>query len=216
MRKFYNPEIILYYFRIILRNTGYNLDPDPDWDFWPDSSSMNEDPKHWFWRINIPIQGRILNTFSELFLLVFDKVSILAWTVQVVCNNSSCPYSNFMHAECFEVWQESVLNFLKTCGRARFLFVPSVVIFCYFSVQIWYIIHIPVPYPFVRFQVARYGIYVALIHCENKKTAVCTSGRCTVLFLPVLVCFFLLVFNFLLRVLFRFYLPGTGSSVGIV
>ena len=168
MRKFYNPEIILYYFRIILRNTGYNLDPDPDWDFWPDSSSMNEDPKHWFWRINIPIQGRILNTFTELFLLVFDKVSILAWTVQVVCNNSSCPYSNFMHAECFEVWQESVLNFLKTCGRARFLFVPSVVIFCYFSVQIWYIIHIPVPYPFVRFQVARYGIYVALIHCENK------------------------------------------------
>lgn len=39
--------------------------------------------------------------------------------VKVVCNNSSCPYSNFMHAECFEVWQESVLNFLKTCGRAR-------------------------------------------------------------------------------------------------
>ena len=177
---------------------------------------MNEDPKHWFWRINIPIQGRILNTFTELFLLVFDKVSILAWTVQVVCNNSSCPYSNFMHAECFEVWQESVLNFLKTCGRARFLFVPSVVIFCYFSVQIWYIIHIPVPYPFVRFQVARYGIYVALIHCENKKKRGIYLRQMYRTFSTRTGMFFLLVFNFLLRVLFRFYLPGTGSSVGIV
>lgn len=39
--------------------------------------------------------------------------------VKVVCTNTSCPYSKFMHADCFQVWEESVLNFLKTCGRAR-------------------------------------------------------------------------------------------------
>jgi hypothetical protein len=48
-------------------------------------------------------------------------VALLACWLQVVCNNTSCPYSNFMHAECFQMWQETVLNFLKTCGRARFV-----------------------------------------------------------------------------------------------
>lgn len=40
---------------------------------------------------------------------IFD----LSCTVKLICNNSACTQSRFMHRECFEVWQESVLNYLN-------------------------------------------------------------------------------------------------------
>ena len=40
---------------------------------------------------------------------IFD----LSCTVKLICNNTSCTQSRFMHRECFEVWQESVLNYLN-------------------------------------------------------------------------------------------------------
>ena len=43
MTKSYNYDTSLYYFQIVLRNS---LDPDLDWDFWPDRGSMNMDLKH--------------------------------------------------------------------------------------------------------------------------------------------------------------------------
>ena len=39
--------------------------------------------------------------------------------VKVVCNNDQCTRSGVMHRHCFDVWETSVLNYLRSCGRAR-------------------------------------------------------------------------------------------------
>ena len=39
--------------------------------------------------------------------------------VKVVCNNEQCTKSGWMHHYCFQLWEESVLSFLRSCGRAR-------------------------------------------------------------------------------------------------
>ncbi|KAI5703613.1 hypothetical protein M8J75_014017 [Diaphorina citri] len=39
--------------------------------------------------------------------------------VKVSCNNDNCTAGNFMHRECFDHWEQSVLTYLKNCGRAR-------------------------------------------------------------------------------------------------
>lgn len=38
--------------------------------------------------------------------------------VRVSCNNEACSLQ-FMHRECFDQWEEGLLNYLRTCGRAR-------------------------------------------------------------------------------------------------
>nr|CAH7714372.1 unnamed protein product [Callosobruchus chinensis]CAI5858526.1 unnamed protein product [Callosobruchus analis] len=40
-------------------------------------------------------------------------------TVRVTCNNELCTAGRYMHRECFDQWEQSVLAYLKTCGRAR-------------------------------------------------------------------------------------------------
>ena len=40
---------------------------------------------------------------------IFD----ISRTVKLLCSNTSCPLSLFMHAECFEVWQNSLLSLLS-------------------------------------------------------------------------------------------------------
>lgn len=40
-------------------------------------------------------------------------------TVRVTCNNEACLVGRYMHRECFEQWEQTVLAYLKTCGRAR-------------------------------------------------------------------------------------------------
>lgn len=40
-------------------------------------------------------------------------------TVRVICNNEACTAGSFMHRECFDFWEQSVLTYLKSCGRAR-------------------------------------------------------------------------------------------------
>ncbi|KAK9506902.1 hypothetical protein O3M35_008751 [Rhynocoris fuscipes] len=40
-------------------------------------------------------------------------------TVRVTCNNDQCTIGRYMHRECFETWEETVLTYLKSCGRAR-------------------------------------------------------------------------------------------------
>lgn len=40
-------------------------------------------------------------------------------TVRVSCNNEQCPMGRYMHRECFENWEQTVLAYLKGCGRAR-------------------------------------------------------------------------------------------------
>lgn len=40
-------------------------------------------------------------------------------TVRVTCNNELCTAGRYMHRECFDQWEQTVLAYLKTCGRAR-------------------------------------------------------------------------------------------------
>lgn len=39
--------------------------------------------------------------------------------VRVVCNNEACEEGKWMHGDCFGQWQEHVLAYLRSCGRAR-------------------------------------------------------------------------------------------------
>lgn len=39
--------------------------------------------------------------------------------VRVVCSNEHCAAGQYMHAECFESWEQGVLTYLKSIGRAR-------------------------------------------------------------------------------------------------
>lgn len=39
--------------------------------------------------------------------------------IRIVCNNEACQAGNYMHRECFEAWEQHVLNYLKSNGRAR-------------------------------------------------------------------------------------------------
>ncbi|XP_058791124.1 headcase protein [Phymastichus coffea] len=39
--------------------------------------------------------------------------------VKVVCNNENCAQGQFMHRECFDAWEQTILTYLKSCGRAR-------------------------------------------------------------------------------------------------
>lgn len=39
--------------------------------------------------------------------------------VRVVCNNDACTEGNWMHKDCFTMWEQSVLSYLRSCGRAR-------------------------------------------------------------------------------------------------
>ena len=39
--------------------------------------------------------------------------------VKVICNNEACTSGRFMHRECFEAWEETVLSYLRSTGRAR-------------------------------------------------------------------------------------------------
>lgn len=43
----------------------------------------------------------------------------VADAVRVVCNNEACTEGNWMHKSCFESFEDSVLSYLRSCGRAR-------------------------------------------------------------------------------------------------
>lgn len=40
-------------------------------------------------------------------------------SVKVVCNNENCSVGSWMHRFCFESWEQGVLAYLRSCGRAR-------------------------------------------------------------------------------------------------
>lgn len=39
--------------------------------------------------------------------------------VRVMCSNERCTAGQYMHRECFEAWEDGVLTYLKSIGRAR-------------------------------------------------------------------------------------------------
>ena len=47
------------------------------------------------------------------------RMTSLQDVVKVTCNNDSCSVGQFMHRECFDAWEQTVLTYLKSCGRAR-------------------------------------------------------------------------------------------------
>ncbi|XP_076028887.1 hdc homolog, cell cycle regulator [Oratosquilla oratoria] len=51
----------------------------------------------------------------------YEPISLDAPTgcVRVVCNNDQCSVGTLMHGECFTAWENHVLAFLRSCGRAR-------------------------------------------------------------------------------------------------
>ncbi|XP_043065080.1 headcase protein isoform X2 [Drosophila ficusphila] len=51
-------------------------------------------------------------------LIPLNEVS-LADCVRVLCNNENCTAGQYMHRECFEMWEAGVLQTLKANGRAR-------------------------------------------------------------------------------------------------
>lgn len=57
----------------------------------------------------------------KLGTLEFGLISLdnLRDSVRVICNNENCTSGQYMHRECFEAWEEGVLTYLKTIGRAR-------------------------------------------------------------------------------------------------
>lgn len=40
-------------------------------------------------------------------------------TIRVTCNNDNCTTGRYMHRICFDAWEQTVLTYLKSCGRAR-------------------------------------------------------------------------------------------------
>ncbi|XP_018327513.1 headcase protein [Agrilus planipennis] len=56
------------------------------------------------------------NNNNDPMLISLDD---LRDTVRVTCNNEHCTAGRYMHRECFDSWEQSVLAYLKTCGRAR-------------------------------------------------------------------------------------------------
>ncbi len=48
-----------------------------------------------------------------------DLTSPEVEAVKVTCTNEKCPYSSFMHLECFALFEEQVLSFLRGMSRAR-------------------------------------------------------------------------------------------------
>ncbi|XP_002099379.3 headcase protein [Drosophila yakuba] len=51
-------------------------------------------------------------------LIPLNELS-LADCIRVLCNNENCSAGQYMHRECFEWWEASVLQALKSNGRAR-------------------------------------------------------------------------------------------------
>uniref|UniRef100_A0A182NZC1 Headcase N-terminal domain-containing protein n=1 Tax=Anopheles epiroticus TaxID=199890 RepID=A0A182NZC1_9DIPT len=57
------------------------------------------------------------NPFSELGAMI--NLDDLRECVRVQCSNESCTAGQYMHRECFERWEDEVLSYLKSTGRAR-------------------------------------------------------------------------------------------------
>ncbi|BFF93112.1 headcase protein [Drosophila madeirensis] len=55
----------------------------------------------------------------KLDALIAITETSLAECVRVLCNNENCGAGQYMHRECFEVWEAGVLQTLKSSGRAR-------------------------------------------------------------------------------------------------
>jgi headcase protein len=59
--------------------------------------------------------GECLRSADNGYILPSD----IPDAVRVICNNESCTAGQYMHRKCFEAWEQTVLSYLKSIGRAR-------------------------------------------------------------------------------------------------
>lgn len=67
-------------------------------------------------RCCVPTGDCLKNNTHDFGLISTDQ---LYDAVRVICTSESCSVGQYMHAECFEQWEQSVLSYLKSIGRAR-------------------------------------------------------------------------------------------------
>lgn len=75
-------------------------------------SAINMQP----FRCCVPAGECLKNNTLDFGLINNDQ---LYDAVRIVCTNENCTAGQYMHAECFEQWEQSVLMYLKSIGRAR-------------------------------------------------------------------------------------------------
>lgn len=75
-------------------------------------SAVNMQP----FRCCVPVGECLKNNTLDFGLISSDQ---LYDAVRIACTNENCNAGQYMHAECFEQWEQSVLNYLKSIGRAR-------------------------------------------------------------------------------------------------
>lgn len=86
-----------------------------------DTSPIDDNPGVGYTRCCVPTgeclrAQQSLTSSTDQMLISLDD---LRDTVRVTCNNELCTFGRYMHRECFDQWEQSVLAYLKTCGRAR-------------------------------------------------------------------------------------------------
>lgn len=64
----------------------------------------------------VPVGECLKNNTLDFSLINSDQ---LYDAVRIICTNENCNAGQYMHAECFEQWEQSVLVYLKSIGRAR-------------------------------------------------------------------------------------------------
>lgn len=75
-------------------------------------SAINMQP----FRCCVPVGECLKNNTLDFGLINNDQ---LYDAVRIICTNENCTAGQYMHAECFEQWEQSVLMYLKSIGRAR-------------------------------------------------------------------------------------------------
>lgn len=68
-------------------------------------------------RGNVTVQCCVPTGCTETNILIDTKRP--GDSVRVVCNNEACTLGNWMHKACFDEWEQGVLSYLRSCGRAR-------------------------------------------------------------------------------------------------
>lgn len=92
------------------------LDPDSLDSVQPNQLSNTSMSTENYTRCCVPI-GDCFKACSVDFGLI--STDDLRDCVRVICNNENCTAGQYMHRECFEQWEQGVLSYLKSIGRAR-------------------------------------------------------------------------------------------------
>lgn len=80
------------------------------------TDTMNSSPKMQAFQCCMPNGECLKSNILDFGYISNDQ---LHDSIKVTCTNENCTAGQYMHSECFEQWEQSVLNYLKSIGRAR-------------------------------------------------------------------------------------------------